>query len=155
TLKDYNRIYASSFKENIAEFIKPFVHAKTTNDDSKANNNNNIPKVKLINMTFEKYLVKWTLQCNENFDILKVESLLEENVSDELSFRPNYHNLPTPFTINAFCLDNDDLVIYGQLSLLIWTFSAEKKIKLIYCWHLNPNDDSIVKSLSSNSSNLE
>ncbi|KAF0396197.1 nudt9 protein [Gigaspora margarita] len=123
TLKDSNRIHASSFKKDIAELI----------DEPK----NNISELKPINETFEKYFVKWTLRCDENFDILKAESLLEENASDEINFRPNYHNSPMPFTIKAHCLDNNNLVIIGQLSLLIWTFKAilEQKIRLKHLTH--------------------
>ncbi|CAG8531149.1 22331_t:CDS:2 [Dentiscutata erythropus] len=146
TLEDSNRIYMSSIRKNVAEFIEPFIDKYTL----KTDNDNNIPEVKPINKVFEKYLVKWTLHCDKNFDIIKAES---KDASDEVNFRPNYHNSPTTFAIEAFCLDNDDLVIYGELCLLIWTFSAKKKIQMIYCWHINPNDHSIIKSLSSNSLN--
>ncbi|KAF0470699.1 hypothetical protein F8M41_025298 [Gigaspora margarita] len=132
-------------KKNIVEFIKSFY------DDSKTHKTINIPEVNFINKTFKKYFVKWTLKCDRSFDILKAES---ENASDEKNFHPNYHILPKPFTIGAYCLDNDDLVIYGHLCIFSWTFSA-KKIQMIYYWYLAPDDYSIIKSLTSNSLNLE
>ncbi|CAG8506102.1 8875_t:CDS:2, partial [Scutellospora calospora] len=155
TLEDANNIFISSANEKILRFIKLFL--KPSDEDTEFIQNENIHKIsENIHKTseniyiFEKYLVRWTLQCDKERDILIAESLKPgEKNSCTINFRPSYYKEPKPFTISSICLENDNLVVRAEFCLLVWSFSAKKGIQLIYCWHIYDYDDKVIEDFQS------
>ncbi|CAG8579515.1 14647_t:CDS:2, partial [Racocetra fulgida] len=127
-LKIFDALTGKAVKTEMA--INEATNKKPDADDAKV----------ILSESFEKNLVKWTLQCYKTSDILLAKHLKTEKAcSICINACLDLDSIKAQFVISCCCLDNDALVMLTVGRVFIWTFSTKKDILLIYTWCFDSN----------------